>query len=233
MEQNIQKQQRLLYPWDVFLFQIYRWLRGRCPRRRRGYRHEISSHYGTGYCSRGGVSSLRGHGSFFCDGEGSITYSRASSPCRFMPSSSTFVAGGEYRCAGDGCVVITRGDSGGSSAWGMARGSVCDTEGGPRYSIEDLGSAVSSGAGGASSYGGSWGYGTGRDSGYGYEMSSRDKCITAGEGGGGSGYCGGPEIISGGSGCSQSMQQKCPVVVPEIKSDQTKQECQWPLSQKK
>nr|XP_013797879.1 PREDICTED: loricrin-like [Apteryx mantelli mantelli] len=209
---------------NIFLFQIYQYLRGRCPRRNRGYSHEISSHHGGGYGSSGGVSNLQGHGSFFCGGEGSVIYSRGVSPCPSMTASSTYGIGRGYGHGSDGSVVVVSGDSSGSPAWGTARGSVCDTGGGPRYSIEDSGNIVSSGGGGGSScYSGRLGY-----SSYGCDA-SRDKSIM----GGGSGYCGGPEISSGGSGSSPSMQQKCPVVVPDIKSRQTKQDCHWPASQKK
>ncbi|XP_068778271.1 uncharacterized protein [Struthio camelus] len=225
-----------------WLRRIYQYLRRRCPRRDRGYSHEISSHHGEDYGSSGGVSSLQGHGSFFCGGEGSVAYSRGISPCHSMLESSTYGTGEEYRCGGDRSVVL---DSGGSSAWGTARGSVCSTGGGPRYSIEDSGHIVSSGGGGvSSSYSGRLGYGTRRGSSYGCDASSRDKSIIMSGDSSGSGYCGGgsgygtgessgPEISSGGTGPSQSVQQKCPVVVPDIKSHQTKQACKWPASQKK
>ncbi|XP_064355112.1 loricrin-like [Dromaius novaehollandiae] len=216
-----------------WLRKIFRWLRGRCPRRNRGYSHEISSHHGGGYGSSGGVPSLRGHGSFFCGGDGSVVYSGGISPSHSMAASSTCSVGGGYRCGGGGSVVIASGDRGEASAWGTARGSVLDAGGGPRYSIEDSGNIVSSGGGGGSScYSGRLGYNRTGGSSYWGDASSRDKSIITAGGSSGSGYCRGPEMSSGGSGSSHSVQQKCPVVIPDIKSHHTKQDCHWPASQK-
>ncbi|XP_032568732.1 5'-3' exoribonuclease 2-like [Chiroxiphia lanceolata] len=53
--------------------------------------------------------------------------------------------------------------------------------------------------------------------------------------GGGSGYAlgGVSELSPGGAGCSQVVQQKCPVVIPSTKSQQCKQKSHWPPRQKK
>ncbi|XP_010159794.1 PREDICTED: loricrin-like, partial [Eurypyga helias] len=215
---------------------IFHCLRLRCARRNRCYSNEISSHH-TRYCSSGGgFSSLRGHGSFFCGREGSVIYSRGASPCQPMPASSTCRVSGGYRCGGDGSVVIT-GDSGGTSGWGMAGGTVpvYGTEGEIGCSSEDSGqniSIISGRGGGSSCHSGSLGTTEGGGSGYGYDASPREKALTTGWGSGGSGYC------SGGSGygigqSSQAIQQKCPVVIPNIKNHQSKQTSHWPPIQKK
>ncbi|XP_074020491.1 uncharacterized protein [Numenius arquata] len=228
--------------------EIYHCLRGRCHRQNRGYSGEISSHH-RGLCSSsGGVSSLQGHGSFFCGGEGSVSYSRRPSFCQPMPTSSTYSIGGGYRCGGEGSVAITCGDSGETSGWSTAGGTVADygTGGGIGCSTEGSGRNIidSSGGGGSSCHSGRLGIIEGGGSGYRYDVSPRENALTTYGGSGGSGYysggsgygiegCSGPELSSGGGGSSQAMQQKCPVVVPDIKAHQSKKTSQWPLSQKK
>ncbi|XP_010081332.1 PREDICTED: loricrin-like, partial [Pterocles gutturalis] len=178
---------------------IYRYLRERCAQRNRGYSNEISSH------RRGNHSNLHGHGSFFCSGEGSIIYSRDASSWQPMSTLSTYNAAGRYRCDGDGSVVITSGNSGGTSGWGAAGGTV------PVYGRNPF---VSSGGGGGSTcHSERLGIAGGGGSGSGY--SSR------GLGYGIGGYSS-PELSYGGGGCSQAIQQKCPVVIPNIDTQQSK-----------
>ncbi|XP_009579895.1 PREDICTED: loricrin-like, partial [Fulmarus glacialis] len=212
---------------------IYHCLHRRCARRNRGYSNDISSHH-RGCCS----SSLQGHGSFFCGGEGSVIYSRGASSCQPMPTSTTYGVAGGYRCGGDGSVVITSGDSEGTPGWGIAGGTVpvYGTGGAIGCSSEDSGQNIigSSGGGGGSS--GKLGITEGGGPGYGYDTSPSKKALTTGggSGSGGSGYgigeCSGPELSAG---SSQAMQQKCPVVIPSIEVNQSKQTNQWPPSQKK
>ncbi|XP_076216184.1 uncharacterized protein LOC143171238 [Aptenodytes patagonicus] len=232
-----------------WLRRIYHCLRGRCARRNRGYSNDISSHHRGCGGSSGGSSSLQGHGSFFCGGEGSVIYSRTSSSCQPMPTSSTYGIAGGYRCGGDGSVVITSGDSEGTSGWAIAGGTapVYDTRGAIGCSSEDSGQNIigsSGGGGGSSCHSGRLGITAGGGSGYGYDASPREKALTTGGGSGGSGYysgglgygigpCSGPELSSGGGGSSQAMQQKCPVVIPNIEAHQSKQTSHWPPSQKK
>ncbi|XP_009999901.1 PREDICTED: loricrin-like [Chaetura pelagica] len=201
---------------------IYQWLSRRCPRRNRGFNHEIFSHH------RGGRSgNIHGRGSFFCDGEGSVIYDRGPSP--YWPSSSTWDITGRYSCGGDGSVVITSRDSEGTTSWGISGGTV------PTYGTgHGMGSSEDSGGGGGSSYHG----------GIRYDVSPRESALPTCRGGGGAGwYSGGsgygtggyscPEFSSGGAGSSQDMQQKCPVVIPNIEPQQSKKTSQWPLSEKK
>ncbi|XP_065509925.1 loricrin-like [Caloenas nicobarica] len=203
---------------------IYQYLRGRCAHRNRGYSNEISSHHSG---SRG-LSNLHGHGSFFCGGEGSVTYSRRPSFGQPIPTSSTYGIAGGYTCGGDGSIIIDNSNSGGTSGWSTAGGTV------PVYG---------SGGGGSTCHSGTLGITEGGGSGYGYDASPRENALTGG-GRGGSGYCStgsgygisghsGPELSYGGGGSFQDMQQKCPVVIPNIKAQQSKQSSQWPHSQKK
>ncbi|XP_052558961.1 uncharacterized protein LOC128090602 [Tympanuchus pallidicinctus] len=208
--------------------QIFQFLRGRCSRRNRGYSNGISSHYG-------GTSSLQGRGSIYCSGEGSIIYSRGAAPTSF-PYSIT--AG--CTPSSDGVVVISGGDSEGARGWSTTGGTVptYSPRGAVGYGTEDTGWGTvsgSAGGGGSGCYGGK--LGVGRGSGYGYDASQRQKAVStsAGQGmyGGASGYGTGGELSSGGGGMAQVMQQKCPVVIPDIEPQQIKQSCQWPPSQKK
>ncbi|XP_054252931.1 keratin, type I cytoskeletal 9-like [Indicator indicator] len=228
-------------------FKLYRWLRGRCARR--GYSNEISVRH-RGFCSgRGTFSGRRGHGSLFCDGETSITYSRRPSCLQPAPACPSRSLPGGYPCGSDGSVVISGGDTGGTSGWGITVGTTPVY--GSGYGSEDSGTTIvgSSGGGagsscysGSSAVGGGHGYSYGYD--YGYEESPRERVSTTRGGSGGPGYYGGgsgyglgagsgPEFSPAGAGSCQAMQQKCPVVVPSIKSQQTKQSSQWPPSQKK
>ncbi|XP_009964109.3 keratin, type II cytoskeletal 2 epidermal-like [Tyto alba] len=231
-----------------WLRRIYHCLRGRRARRNRGYSNEISSHHRGCYGSSGGLSSIQGHGSFFCGGEGSVIYSRGASPCQPMPTSSTYNVAGGYRCGSDGSVVITSGDNRGTSGWDISGGTVpvYGSRGKIGCSSEDSGQniIISSGDGGGSiCHSGKLGIAAGGGSGYGYDASPREKALTGGVSGGsgchsgGLGYgirgCSGPELSSGGDGFSQDMQQKCPVVIPNIEDHQCKQSSQWPPSQKK
>ncbi|XP_009984264.1 PREDICTED: loricrin-like, partial [Tauraco erythrolophus] len=223
---------------------IYHCLRGRCARRSRGYNE--NSHHGGCYSSSEGFSSLQGHGSFFCGREGSVTCSRGTSSWQPMPTSSTCSIAAGYSCGGDGSVVIASDDSGGTSGWGVAEGTVPVYSTGRRigYSREDSGRNIigSSGGGGGST--GRLGITVGGGSGYGYDASPRERALTTGGDGDGSGYYSGgsgygtggysgPELSSGGGGSSQATQQKCPVDVPKIKTQQSKQTSHWPPSQKK
>lgn len=106
------------------------------------------------------------------------------------------------------------------------------------YGSEDAGWGMvggSAGGGGSGCYSGK--LGVGRGSGYGYDAPQRQKAVTtsAGQGlyGGASGYGTGGELSSGGAGMAQVMQQKCPVVIPDIEPQQIKQSSQWPPIQKK
>lgn len=211
-----------------FFFQIFQFFRGRCSRQNRGYSNGISSHYG-------GTPSLQGRGSIFCSGEGSITYSRGAAPTSF-PYSIT--AG--CTPSSDGVVVISGGDSEGASGWSTTGGTVptYSPRGAVGYGTEDRGWGMaggSAGGGGSGCYSGK--LGVERGSGYGYDASQRQKAVStsAGQGlyGGASGYGTREELSSGGAGMAQVMQQKCPVVIPDIEPQQIKQSCQWPPSQKK
>ncbi|XP_061298417.1 loricrin-like [Pezoporus flaviventris] len=222
--------------YDCFLFQIYHYLRGRmrCGRRNRGYSNEISSHHG--------FPNIQGHGSFFCGGEGSVMYSRGASSFEPMPTSSTYSVSGGYRCSSDGSVVISSGDSGGAG-WGVGGGTVpvYGAGRGIGYGSEDpCRSITGSSGGGSGCHSERMGITAGEGCGYGYDASPR--CIPGAGGGsghysGGSGYStggySGPELSSGGAGSSQAVQQKCPVVVPNIEAQQIKQSNHWPQSQKK
>ncbi|XP_010018422.1 PREDICTED: glycine-rich cell wall structural protein 2-like, partial [Nestor notabilis] len=221
---------------------IYHYLRGRmrCGRRNRGYGNEISSHHS----SCGGFPSIEGHGSFFCGGEGSVVYSRGASSLEPRPTSSTYSVSGGYRSSGDGSIVISSSDSRGTSGWGIARGTVSVYGGGrgTGYSSEDSCRNIigSGGGGGSGRHCDRLGITAGEGSGYGYDSSPR--CIPGAGGGSGhysvgSGYGMGeyscPEFSSGGSEFSQVVQQKCPVVIPSIEAQQSKQSNHWPPSQKK
>ncbi|XP_074784889.1 uncharacterized protein LOC141971450 [Athene noctua] len=227
---------------------IYRYLRGRCARRNRGYSDEISHH--RGICSSsGGFSNLQGHGSFFCGGEGSVIYSRGPSSFQPMPTSSPYSVAGEYRCGSDGSIVIASGDNGGTSGWGTAGGAVpvYGSGGGIGCSSEDSGwniTGSSGDGGGPSCHSGRLGIAAGGGYGYGYDASPRERALTRGGVSGGSGcYSGGssygiggyssPEFSSGGKGSSPAMQQKCPVVIPNIEDHQSKKTSQWLPIQKK
>ncbi|XP_026719715.1 loricrin-like [Athene cunicularia] len=227
---------------------IYRYLRGRCARRNRGYSDEISHH--RGICSSsGGFSNLQGHGSFFCGGEGSVIYSRGPSSFQPMPTSSPYSVSGEYRCGSDGSIVIASGDNGGISGWGTAGGAVpvYGTGGGIGCSSEDSGwniTGSSGDGGGPSCHSGRLGIAAGGGYGYGYDAPPRERALARGGVSGGSGcYSGGPsygiggysspEFSSGGKGSSPAMQQKCPVVIPNIEDHQSKKSSQWPPIQKK
>ncbi|XP_053907207.1 uncharacterized protein LOC104056841 [Cuculus canorus] len=192
---------------------IYQYFRRRCSRQNRGYSNEISSHHR-------GSSNIEGHGSFFCGGEGSITYSREAASFQPMPTSSSYSIEGEYTCGGDGSVVITSGDSRGTSDWGTGgrTGPVYSTRGDIR---------------------GSGDISVRRVSVYGY-----DAPLSAGAGGGGPGYYSGgmgcdvrgysgPQFSSGGGESSQAMQQKCPVIIPNVEDQQCKKSSHWPPRQKK
>ncbi|XP_010298113.2 uncharacterized protein LOC104633567 [Balearica regulorum gibbericeps] len=228
---------------------IYHCLQRRCARRNGGYSNDISSHH-RGCCSNsGGFSSLEGHGSFFCGGDGSVIYSRGASSCQPMPTSSTYGIAGGYRCGGDGAVVIASAESGGTSGWGTAGGTlpVYGTGGGIGCGSEDSGQNIigsSGGGGGSSCHSGKLGITAGGGLGYGYDSLPREKALTTGGGGGRSGYhsgglgygvrgCSSPDLSSGGGGSSQTMQKKCPVVIPNIEAHQSKQTSHWPPSQKK
>jgi len=102
----------------------------------------------------------------------------------------------------------------------------------------------SGGGGGSSCHSGRLSITAAGGYGYRYDAAPRETALTAGGGSGGSGHyhgglgygvmgCSGPELSSGGGGCSQAMQQKCPVVVPIIEAEQSKQTSYWPPSQKK
>lgn len=213
----------------------------RCGRRNRGYGNEISSHHS----SCGGFPSIQGHGSFFCGGEGSVMYSPGASSFEPMPTSSTYSVSGGYRCSSDGSVVISSGDSGGTAGWGVAGGTVpvYGAGRGIGYSSEDscrniIGS--SGGGGGSGCRSERLGITAGEGSGYGYDASPR--CIPGAGGGSGhysrgssygTGGYSGSELGFGGAGSSQAVQQKCPVVVPDIEAQQSKQSNHWPPSQKK
>lgn len=106
------------------------------------------------------------------------------------------------------------------------------------YGSEDAGWGMvggSAGGGGSGCYSGK--LGVGRGSGCGYDAPQRQKAVTTSVGqglyGGASGYGNGGELSSGGAGMAQVMQQKCPVVIPDIEPQQIKQSSQWPPSQKK
>ncbi|XP_050768164.1 loricrin-like [Gymnogyps californianus] len=228
---------------------IYHILRGRCARRNRDHNNEISSHHRGRSNSSRDFSDLQGRGSFFCGGEGSVTYSRGASSSQPMPTSSTYSIAGGYRYSGDGSVVIANGDSGETSGWGIAGGTVpvYGTGGGIGCSSEDSGLNTfgsSGGGGGSSCHRWKLGITAGGGSGYGYDASPREKALTTGGGSGGSGYysggpgygirgCSGPELSSGGGVSPQAMQQKCPVVVPDIEAHQSKQTSHWLPSQTK
>nr|XP_021135600.1 heterogeneous nuclear ribonucleoprotein A3-like [Columba livia] len=138
---------------------------------------------------------------------------------------------GSFFCGGEGSVIYSRRPSFGqpiptSSTYGIAGGYTC---GGDGSIIID-----NSSSGGTTE---------GCGSAYGYDASPRENALTGGVRGG-SGYCStgsgygvrghpGPELSYGDGGSFQDMQQKCPVVVPNIKAQQSKQTSQWPLSQKK
>ncbi|XP_010125593.1 PREDICTED: loricrin-like, partial [Chlamydotis macqueenii] len=218
----------------------------RRDRQNRGYSNEISSHHRGCSSSSRGFSDVHGHGSFFCGGEGSVIYSGRPSSSQPMATSSTYSIAGGYRCVGDGSVVIASSDSGGTSGWGIAGGTVPVYGTGGQIGSEDSGHNIigSSRDGGSTCQGEKLGIATGGGSGYGYDSSPREKPFTRGGGSGGSGYgsrgsgydiggCSGPELSFGGGGSSQAMQQKCPVVIPNIEAHQSKQSSQWPPSQKK
>lgn len=205
----------------------------RCGRRNRGYSNDISSHHG--------FPNIQGHGTFFCGGEGSVTYSRGASSFEPMPTSSTYSVSGGYRCSGDGSVVISSGDSGGTG-WGVSGGTVpvYGAGRGIGYGSEDSCRSITGSSGGGSGcHSERMGITAREGCGYGYDASP--SCIPGAGGGsghysGGSGYSmgySGPELSSGGSGSSQAVQQKCPVVVPDIEAQQSKQNNHWPPSQKK
>lgn len=111
------------------------------------------------------------------------------------------------------------------------------------YGSEDLGPAIpGAGGGGGSVYHGR-DLGIAEGAGYGYPAPLSDGLsaggVTEGSGyyGGGLGYGAGtlpgPELSPAGAGCAQVVQQKCPVVVPTIKTQQCKQSTHWPPVQKK
>lgn len=113
------------------------------------------------------------------------------------------------------------------------------------YSSEDLGPVTGSAGGGGRSiyHRGDLGISEGAGAGYGYAAPLSDTLtpgrVTEGSGyyGGGLGYgtgtFPGPELSPEGGGCTQVVQQKCPVVVPPIKTQQCKQSTLWPPIQKK
>ncbi|XP_065605088.1 loricrin-like [Cyrtonyx montezumae] len=211
-----------------WLRRIFQFLRRRCSRQNGGYSNYISSNYG-------GTPSLQGHGSFFCGGEGSIIYSRGA-----VPTSSPYSITAGCTPGSDGVVVISGGDSEGTSGWSTTGGTVpiYSPRGTAGYGIEDRGWSIAGGsAGGGGCYSGKLGTGAGRGSSYGYDAPQRQKALTtsAGQGlyGGTSGYGTGGELSSGSAGIAQVTQQKCPVVIPDIEPQQIKQSCQWPPSQKK
>ncbi|XP_071435574.1 PE-PGRS family protein PE_PGRS26-like [Pithys albifrons albifrons] len=232
----------------------FRWLKAiyhllRCKRahRNRGYSSEISLGHGR-YC-RGSFSNPHGHVSFTCGREGSVSYTRRPSYCPWpsycppVPRSPPYSISGGYTCDTDGSVAIGSGDGGGTSGWGVTVGTVpvYGTGGGGGYGMEGSGHAmgISEGEEGSVYPDGAPGGGAG----YGYSDPPSDALmpggVSEGAGGssGGSGYAlggfSGPEHGPGGGGCSQVVQQKCPVVVPNIKTQQCKQSNLWPPSQKK
>ncbi|XP_035202354.1 loricrin-like [Oxyura jamaicensis] len=225
---------------------IFQCLRGRCSRRNRGYNNNIPSQYGG---CQGCSSSIEGRGSFFFGGDGSVTCSREASLCPAMPASSTCSVAAGYSCGGDGAVIISSGDSRGTSGWSTAGGTVpaYSTRRGAEYGIEDAGRRMlgsSRVGGGSSCYTGNLGISAGRGSSYGGDACHREKALTAGGSSGGAGFSSGasgygsgefssPELSPGGAGSSQAMQQKCPVVIPDIETQQSKKSCHWPSSQKK
>ncbi|XP_064494511.1 keratin, type I cytoskeletal 9-like [Pseudopipra pipra] len=223
----------------LWLKKLYRCLRAKCAHRRRGYSRDISLHHG-GFCS-GSFSDPLGRASFSCGREGSVTYTRrpSYSPrpsyCPPVPASPPYSVSGGYTCGGGGSVVIPGGGCGGTAGWGGTGGTVPVYA--PRGGGGDWGHSLG-GEGGSTLHPGDLGGG----SGYGFPAPPSDASAGGGTGGpgyysGGSGYApggvSGPELSPGGGGCSQVLQQKCPVVVPSTKSQQCKQKSHWPPGQKK
>ncbi|XP_053856902.1 uncharacterized protein LOC128820273 [Vidua macroura] len=212
------------------LFQIYHYLRRKCSRRNRGYSREISLSHRR-FCS-GAFANRHGRASFSYDGEGSVTYSRRPSSCLPLPAPAPYSISGGYSCD-------TGGDCGVTSSWDLTVGTVpvYGSGVGMGYSSEDVGPVY---------HGGNSGMAEGAGAGYEYSAPLSDTLCTGGvsEGSGyygggygygthGSGTFPGPELSPAGGGCAQVVQQKCPVVVPTIKTQQCKQSTHWPPIQKK
>ncbi|XP_050840453.1 uncharacterized protein LOC108963496 isoform X2 [Serinus canaria] len=236
----------LLYNWGCFpfLFQLYHCLRRKWSRRNRGYSRDISLSH-SGFCS-GAFTNHHGRASFSCGGDTSVTYSRRPSACPPPPAPAPYSISGRFSCDADGSLVVSSGDGGVTSGWDPIVGTVpvYGSGVGMGYGGEDVGSVMGSAGGGGGSvyHGGDSGAGAG----YGYSAPLSDTLSTGGvsEGsgyyGGGYGYgtygtgmLPGPELSPAGGGCAQVVQQKCPVVVPTIKSQQCKQSTHWPPIQKK
>ncbi|XP_017595555.1 PREDICTED: uncharacterized protein LOC108448107 [Corvus brachyrhynchos] len=225
----------------------FRWLKRlyHCLRRRwrnRGYSRDISLSHRR-FCT-GALSNSHGNASFSCEGEGSITYSRRPLSCPARPAPAPYSISGGYSCDSDRSIS---GDCGVTSGWDVTVGTVpvYGSGVGMGYSSEDLGPVISSAGGGGRSvcHRGDLGIAEGAGARYGYPAPLSDTLttgrVTEGSGyyGGGLGYetgtFPGPELSPEGGGCAQVVQQKCPVVVPTIKTQQCKQSTRWPPIQKK
>nr|XP_005496813.1 keratin, type II cytoskeletal 2 oral-like [Zonotrichia albicollis] len=234
-----------------WLKRLYHYLRRKWSRRNRGYSREISlSHHG--FCS-GAFTNRHGRASFSCGRDSSVTYSRRPSSCPPLPAPAPYSISGRFSCDTDGSLVVSSGDCGVTSSWDpvVRTVPVYGSGMGMEYGGEDVGSVISSAGGGGGSvyHGGSSRVVEGAGAGYGYSAPLSDTLSTGGlsEGsgyyGGGYGYgtygtygtgmLPGPEISPVGTGCAQVVQQKCPVVIPTIKSEQCKQSTHWPPIQKK
>nr|XP_030147490.3 glycine-rich cell wall structural protein 2-like [Taeniopygia guttata] len=220
---------------------LYHYLRRKCSRRNRGYSRDISMNH-RGFCS-GAFANRHGHTSFSCSGESSVTYSRRPSSCPPLPAPAPYSTSGGYSWD-------TSGDCGVTSGWDPTVGTipVYGPGVGMGYSSEDVGPAISSAGGGGGSiyHGGNSGMAEEAGAGYGYSAPLSDT-LSTGRVSEGSGYYGGgygygthgagtflgPELGPAGGGCAQVVQQKCPVVVPPVKTKQCKQSTHWPPIQKK
>ncbi|XP_063277145.1 uncharacterized protein LOC134563224 [Prinia subflava] len=214
---------------------LYHFLQRKCSRRNRGYSRDISLSHG-GFCS-GSLSTHHGRASFTCGRDCSVTYTRRPSACPPLPPPAPYSVSAGFSCDTHGSLEVTSGDCGVTSGWDPTVGTVPVYGPGTRY--EDVGPVLTSG--GSTYHAGDLGMAEG--AGYGYTMPLRDT-LTAGRVTEGPGYYGeglgygagafpGPELGPAGGGCAQVVQQKCPVVVPPIKSQQCKQSPQWPPVQKK
>ncbi|XP_023797539.1 pupal cuticle protein 36-like [Cyanistes caeruleus] len=220
-----------------WLKRLYHCLRRKCSRRNRGYSREISLSH-RGFCS-GSFSNHHGRASFSCGREGSVTYSRRPPPCPPRPAPAPFSISGGFSCDTDGSLVVASGDCGVSSGWDVTVGTVpvYGSGGGAGYSGEGAAPALGSAS---IHHGGDLGMAGGAGAGYGYTAPLRDTLSTGGVaegsgyyGGYGTGTFPGPELSPAGGECAQVVQQKCPVVVPTIKTQQCKQSTHWPPIQKK
>ncbi|KAL9823034.1 uncharacterized protein GJ701_015864 [Geothlypis trichas] len=228
-----------------WLKRLYHSLRRKWSWRNRGYSREISLGH-RGFCS-GAFTGRHGRASFSCGGDSSVTYSRRPSPCPPLPAPAPYSISGRFSCDTDGSLVVSGGDCGVTSGWDpvVRTVPVYGSGVGMEYCGGDVGSVISSSTGGGSVYhGGSSGVVEGAGAGYGYSAPLGDPLsaggVSEGSGhyGGGYGYgtygtygtgmLAGPELSP-----AQVVQQKCPVVVPTIKSEQCKQSTLWPPIQKK